>query len=1827
MNNYYHKMAKIKILFAGFVLLFSTALPAQTMEVSDGSMPPLTPENLITNVFLGDGVEVLSVEFNGIPSAVGYFTKGQNKIDIERGILMTSGRAASDNCSLGPFGANCVGSQFASTSNLSTVTDPDLQSIAAGGQLNDVAKYTITFIPNSDTLRFNYVFASEEYPEFACSSFNDVFGFFISGPGINGPYQNGAINIARIPGTTLPVTINNVHPQNGASCPPFNAQHYNDNMNSNNQPVYDGFLNVFTAEAIVIPCEIYTIKLCVADVGDSAYDTGVFLEAKSFSTNSLQVSASTPSSDGTITEGCAGATLTFSFPNPIKSNFPLDFTILGTATNGIDYTYIPSDLFISQGESSLTLDIFAFEDGIDEGLESIGIDIQRDPCNRDTFWLFIRENTILPPDLGLDTTLCKGDEKELHGTLPIPLPEPLSFTNDNHYEISHLGPTYSPVIVAGVQPITLGPNVIKSVCVNIEHKWVDDLSLFLISPGGQFLELSSNNGSNCDNYNQVCFSPTATTPIDYLSIWPPCASNIEAPFSGGAFQPEGVWEDLYGDFPTNGTWQLLMVDRQAGFNGALLDWTITFEPQYQVHYQWAPSIGLSCDACPEPIAIPDATTTYVLTASDTYGCEVSDTITIEVKDVLPAPNVTCADVTQNSIAFNWNPIPGAIGYQVNVEGLGWIPPNNGDLSHFIGGLTLDDSVTIQVQAVGECNGLIGTITCYTPSCDAATLTLVSQTNVSCNGEADGSLEVSAAGGAGGYVFTLGSITNSTGIFTGLAAGTYTVGVLDAWACPNSTQVLISEPDLIELQEVIVSNVQCSGDADGSATVEVTGGSYPYQFNWDNGQTDSVAVDLSAGVQTVMVTDANGCSNTLSFAIDEPDLLALNVAADSARCFGTNTGAVLVLIVGGEEPYSIQWGAAAGYANTALVENLPAGNYDVVVTDANACQAATFAAVLEPAALNTNISFQNPSCYDSEDGAATVAVANGTPGYSYLWSNGDTEATAHLLGASWHFVTVTDANGCESQDSVALTAPPPIQVALTPADAKCFGGSDGEISAQASGGSAPYTYAWSNGENNSEIQNLIAGNYCLTITDAQSCIMVSCIDVLQPTALNLATIPTNAGCYGGSEGQIDLSVSGGSAPYDYSWSNSAATEDISNLLAGTYSVTVTDAQSCSQTTTVNISESDAIVIQPTPTDVFCKGESTGSISVTVTGGSGSYSFNWTGPNGFTSNQQHPANLFAGTYTLNVTDTYGCGAIATLDVNEPASGVEVNIAPVQEICFGAADGTATATALGGKPPYSYAWSNGQTNPAAGNLSAGVYTVIATDGNGCQASQQVEIQQQDAIELSLTQTAALCHGSSDGSASVANISQGGQNVPSSNFSINWNPGGQTSAIATGLTGGQTYSVTVTNSLGCTAGASIEIGNPPAVTAQILETENVHCAGGNDGSALAGSQGGIPPFTYLWSDGQTSAKAENLPEGIFTVTVADVNGCTASAQTSVAAPSPLSLSFFNESVKCYGDSDGSSIASPQGGQPPYLFQWSNGDATNITAMLSAGAYTLTLTDANGCTLERTTQILQPSGQLSATVIVDDASCFGYRDAQIQIAAVGGTPPYTYSLDGKNFTGHANRIALIAGAYDVFVRDKNGCTFELNDVAVGEPLPIFVSLGADTIVLYNTHFVLYPEVSNAGSGSLFYEWNSSNPQTPVGNPSQATAEFTVTSPTTVKLIVTDENGCQAESTVHIFVKEIREIQIPTAFAPGSGGDIRNDLLHVHGNTLMVDRVSLFRVFDRWGELVYEASDFLLNDLNTGWDGSFRGKEMPAGVYAWYVEVEFVDGTSGAYKGHTTLIR
>lgn len=2130
-------------------VLFSTpffCLQAQ-IEVTPADVPPFTPENLITNIFLGEGLEVLNITYSGLPSAVGYFSNGSNDMGIDRGIVMSSGNVSS------VATANTSGSTSGSTSG-NTYPDPDLSAIA-NANIFDVARYEISFIPISDTLRFRFVFASEEYPEYACTNFNDAFGFFISGPGINGAFSNNGENIALVPDpsdptgltfTDVPVTINNVNNEGvdvAGGCLFDYSMYYNDNAGSLTM-TYDAYLDVFTAQAVVIPCSTYTIKLAICDRGDSVFDSAVFLEAKSFGTGSLDVQVATVSLDGTITEECSGAEISFCLPTPTEADFLIDYNLVGTAEPGVDFPAFPDTLLIPAGDSCVSLFVDAFEDGLLEGVESLGIDIQRDPCNRDTFWVYIRDNELIAPDLGPDTTICKGESVQLDGTLPIQLPDPPSFTNDVPVSFSSgNAPQFSDINVFGVQPFFLNAEVIQSVCIDkLMHPWMDDVDLYLISPGGQFVELSTDNGADGGNLSypdsmvNTCFTTDALTPVNFPG---PFAPPSALPLTGN-WQPEGVWSDLWdGDNPVNGTWRLQLFDDTPGFSGTLESWTITFEPVYQINYQWTPVTGLSCADCPDPVATPDTTTTYYLEASDSYGCSVFDTITIEVLDVLPPPQTSCELFSDTSILVSWPAMTSATSYEINIDNAGWLPVTTGldTLTYLIEGLTYDQCVDIQVRAVALCNGLIDSLTCCTPSCTPGTFTVVDVQNTSCFGGSDGSILVAATGQNPPFTYTLPALGNATttGLFEGIAPGTYQVVAVDAVSCPVTTVVVVKSPDELVPAGIVLNAISCNSGTDGAISVKVTGGTAPYQYNWETGASDSIITNLPIGNYSVTVTDANGCTGATSVELTEADALALLPVGDTLKCFGNTDGVASVVPSGGNGPYTYLWDSLANSSLDPLVSELVAGTYSVTVTDVNGCTAETLVPIIEPDATNLTTGYKPPRCFTSgngkafvnvqggvkpytykwndignqvtdtaynvkagnyrvivtdgngckdtayaavippdsisvailsqpvscnnttdgvitltpsggtapftygwfdntfadsirtnlssgsyavtltdannckkvinpeviapppieleiitnpvncfqgTDGAAQVAATGGTGflsyqwsasndstnqitglepgdyavtvtdengcsqsepfslaqpdpivleasitdaacyggnsgiasiqptggagGWVFNWSTGDDSAEAANLSAGTYYVTVLDANNCPALDTVLVGQPTALLNAFSLASVSCNGGNDGEAIAMPVGGTPPYAITWSNGQtgtasdswnagtyavsildskncllidsfeitepeilevstsavtpvscnngsnggitlvvtggtlpyaytwsqsgigNTPVASNLVADTYQVTVTDAKGCTATLEAEITQPTALVSSFSVVDATCFGESSGGADVEVTGGSTPYSYQWSNNDTGQDLIDVPAGAYSLTITDSKGCTSTLNLNIDQPPALEVQLAIQEVKCFGNSDGVITATVTGGVEPYQFAWSGPGGFFSASPDLANLLAGTYGLVITDANGCMYVDSgVEVGQPDEAVTTQIPVPDKICEDTQDGTATVSVQGGTGPYTYLWSNGQTTATATGLGEGLFAVTVTDSQNCSWEDEVEIISYGQMTSELTQIPALCHGGEDGQAAVEMVSYDGVSQPLVDFTYQWNTQPvQSGSSAIGLVADKTYSVTITNEAGCTTTNSLTIGNPEQLLIGITAFENVSCFGGSDGTALAEGAGGTGVLNYFWGSNAgsvTTPNASGLAAGSYSVTVVDENNCQATTTVQINQPEALTLLDYQvRDVACFGEATGAISVNIQGGVSPYAYSWNNGDSGLAITDLNAGNYLLTVTDKNGCTFTWSQSIVQPSSPVTGTLEAQPVSCFGMQDGRVTIQVAGGTPPFQYSLDGSNYNGSSVQIGLEAGDYPaVFVKDSKGCVYFIGGITVDSPEPVAVDLGPDVELEFGDSTLLIPDIFFAVEPISFF-WNPSDTgcYDPVDCRSlEVSPEYT----SQVFLEIMDDRGCRAEDDIIIYVRQTRGVYVPTAFTPN--GDDTNNILTVRGRPGI--QINVFRVFDRWGEQVFEASSFEVNDPAFGWDGNFRSKEMPTGVYVWYVEAAYPDGFVEIYKGSTQILR
>ncbi|MBL0018399.1 MAG: T9SS type A sorting domain-containing protein [Bacteroidetes bacterium] len=580
-----------------------------------------------------------------------------------------------------------------------------------------------------------------------------------------------------------------------------------------------------------------------------------------------------------------------------------------------------------------------------------------------------------------------------------------------------------------------------------------------------------------------------------------------------------------------------------------------------------------------------------------------------------------------------------------------------------------------------------------------------------------------------------------------------------------------------------------------------------------------------------------------------------------------------------------------------------------------------------------------SCRNGNNGTATAAPTGGGGPYTYLWSNGATTASITGLVAGAYTCTVTDAWGCLATTTVTITQPAAVLAASTTPTATSCGLANGSATASATGGTAGYTYLWSNGATTQGISNVAAGTYTVTVTDTRNCTTTATAVVAASTGVSAnATSNTPASC-GQSNGTATVAATGGPGGYTYLWSNGATTQTITGVAAGSYTVTVTSGSpNCFAVGTVTVASLGNVTASVTQVQQSSCGLSNGSGTASPTGGT-SYTYLWS--NGATT--QSVSGLAAGTYTVTVTDVSTCTATATLVINA-SNAVFASVPTFSPTTCGQNDGSAGAIGAGGNGNFTYLWSNGATTQNISGLGAGSYTVTVTDGAGCTGTSAVTIGASTAVTANIFNFTSTSCGLSNGVASA--VAQGGSGA----YTYLWSDG-QTTAQANGLAAGN-YTVTVTDQAGCTGTAVVTINASSAPSVAIGSQVNVNCFGASTGSAVANPTGGTAPYTYLWSDGQTTATASNLAAGTYTVTVTDASNCTQTATITITEPaSALSATSTVIDESNSGALDGSATATPNGGTAPYTYLWSNGQTGQTATGLAGGTYTCTVTDANGCT------------------------------------------------------------------------------------------------------------------------------------------------------------------------------------------------------------------------------------------------------------------------------------
>lgn len=878
---------------------------------------------------------------------------------------------------------------------------------------------------------------------------------------------------------------------------------------------------------------------------------------------------------------------------------------------------------------------------------------------------------------------------------------------------------------------------------------------------------------------------------------------------------------------------------------------------------------------------------------------------------------------------------------------------------------------VTVTDINNCTA-VDSIEVLEPTLLTSSTTVV---DANCFGAATGSATVTGAGGTLNYSYQWDAMAANqfTATATNLLAGTYSVTVTDANGCTSVATATVGQPATPVTSTTSGTDLLCNGDGSGTATVVGAGGTpdptitsgYTYLWSDPNAQTTATATGLQAGTYFVTVTDLNGCNTLDSVTISEPIALIGVTSGTAASCFGATDGTVVITPAGGTPGYTFQWSPSAGSSPDSLVTGLGAGWHYVTVTDANMCTYTDSFEITQPAMIMTSTSVTPVACFGDSTGTGAVTVTGGNGNEVFTWSYGGvTTASITGLPAGWHYVTVTDINGCSTVDSLLVTEPTPITLSTTQVDVGCFGQATGSATVSAAGGTPGYTYLWNTipQQTSATATNLPAGTYIVTVTDANSCSDTISVTITQPpTGVTITDVSfTQVNCFGGSDGTATVTAIGGAGSYSYNWNPSGqTTQTATGLSIGTYTVVVTDVNGCFAIDSVTID-------QPAPiTTIFtnvvgssCNGGSDGTATVAASGGvpngTSGYTYVWN-----TVPQQTGATatgLNGGqTYTVVVTDANGCTTNNAVTIPQP-DPVTLSTTQVNVSCYLFADGQASVIPAGGTPGFTFQWdanAGNQTNATATGLAAGSYSVTVTDFFGCTAVTGVTITQPAELVTNKSTIDVLCTGESTGEVQV--LMSGGTGP----YYINWE-GGLTDPPVNLAAG--TYNYEVTDANGCQLTDSVTINEPAEAVSALYDAVDVTCYEDRDGVINITPTGGVGPYEYSL-DGTTFDANDSkvgLPAGDYTYYVRDDNGCIHSEVVTIGEPDEFTVDLGPDLDIILGETVQLEVI-PTNGVPDYTYMWTPTENLSCTECgnptvdsLQDDRYiTVLVEDSRGCTAE----------------------------------------------------------------------------------------------------------------------------------------------------------------------------------------------------------------------------------------------------------------------------------
>lgn len=1113
---------------------------------------------------------------------------------------------------------------------------------------------------------------------------------------------------------------------------------------------------------------------------------------------------------------------------------------------------------------------------------------------------------------------------------------------------------------------------------------------------------------------------------------------------------------------------------------------------------------------------------------------------------------------------------------------------------------------------------------------------------------DGIATIMVAGGNTGYTFEWQRLGNTQilGRDTMLrdSAGTYIVKSINASGCSVTDTLIITAPAAINVNPTVI---QPKCDTLGTISLNPTGGVPGYKYIWNTAAIDTLnnIKNLDSGNYQVTVTDANGCNSTFSQSLNPSGRPQINATSTNITCFGANNGTLSVNINSPNGPFDISWKDSFGNnaGNTQTVTGRGPGMYSVIVTDKNKCSSITqTVSITQPDSIAYTKNITNALCFQDE-GSATIRVSGGNSGYNFEWKNLSNQIIGRdstiRLRAGKYTVVIANTGNCPKTDTITITEPTKVAFSKPDTiDVRCFGQSNGRAAIFNSPPNLNYT--WSNGTTGPFVVDLPKGRHWVSAVNNNGCKSDTVyFNIGEPPKIYLdqtKNIISNPKCFGQNNGSLSVVAQGGTGNnFSYRWSNSRNGDFIDNLSQGKFLVTITDGAGCTGIDSITLESPQELrvvknnAISKNPDCVNLTGGSTG---FTISGGnSGQKLITW--QSGISSTSEIANGLKAGSYCATITDSQGCTAIFCDTLTQALKEVKLTTRLTKPVtCNSGKDGGLAVTISGNNAPYNVSWKNANgvevsNDTIALGIPAGRYTVLVKELNpeGCQNTDTIEIQEPPKIiidTLTIDRRKVTCFGGTNGQAEVKSGVTG--------LTYTWSSG-TVAAFATNLPAGRNW-VMAKDSKNCTSDTTyfttdaFDILSIDDLNTQLV---NVSCFGLVNGSARIVAIGGTGfSYTYRWENGSTTAERNDLAAGVYKVTISDSNNCIQTDSIAISQPSVLVSSLdLSKSVEldCKGTEAGRIGIKTTGGNPGIkTISWQSGVTVDngVAIGLKAGNYCATVSDNFGCKDTFCYTLKTPPPVFGEINNPQPPACNGGKTCISVKSISGGTGnKYTFQINNGRRFPVDTCVTVTAGQYFISFIDSTGCSVD-TIVTINQPEPISVNLGPDIEMNLGQEPVQIKVDINSAFRIDTVIWTPKSSLNCL-TPDCITVETKPVTNTTYLATVIDENGCKGSDEINVTIRNIRNVYFPNIFTPNRDGF--NDYFQaVIGPG--VERILAFSIYDRWGNMVFDKSDFVPDPAGTdGWDGTYNGVRLDPGVFVYFAKARFIDGREIQYSGSVTL--